>query len=248
MQQNIKKLTGKVLNILWGIGAKHALYREDGKWYHQLKSFPGVLFDANGYIVFETQQQYQACEHLRIQKDLHVPNGISSIPGYVHISESSKMQNFSHQLKEQHYEKRSSSSKGKAPKQKPPQLSENSSIPEGKLKPKRKPQQINRTIRDTKIALYVKLIHLYSCQLCGDRIELSSDEFYAEAHHIRPLAEKHSGPDVIENVICVCPKCHVLLDYGAIRIEKENLSLVSGHSLSEDYIEYHNFNIYQRVL
>jgi 5-methylcytosine-specific restriction protein A len=42
-------LTGKELNRLWKVNAKHALYREDGRWYHQLQEFPGVLFDANGF-------------------------------------------------------------------------------------------------------------------------------------------------------------------------------------------------------
>ncbi len=50
-----KKLTGKDLNEWWGTGAKHALYSEQGKWYHQLTDFPGVLFDGNGYILFETE-------------------------------------------------------------------------------------------------------------------------------------------------------------------------------------------------
>lgn len=46
-----KKVTGKKLNQKWGVGAKHALYREDGGWYHLLKNFPAALFDANGYVV-----------------------------------------------------------------------------------------------------------------------------------------------------------------------------------------------------
>jgi hypothetical protein len=36
-----KRITGKILNEAWQVGAKHALYREDGKWYHQLRDFPG---------------------------------------------------------------------------------------------------------------------------------------------------------------------------------------------------------------
>jgi 5-methylcytosine-specific restriction protein A len=76
----LRNLDGKYLNDLWGVGANHALYREDGKWYHQLEDFPGALFDANGYIVFETEEDYLASPYLQIQKDLHIPNGISSIP------------------------------------------------------------------------------------------------------------------------------------------------------------------------
>ena len=39
-----------------GWGKAPALYREDGKWYHHLKKFPGALFDFNGYIVFATRR------------------------------------------------------------------------------------------------------------------------------------------------------------------------------------------------
>lgn len=33
-------MNGKLLKIILNIEAEHALYREDGKWYHHLKAFP----------------------------------------------------------------------------------------------------------------------------------------------------------------------------------------------------------------
>jgi hypothetical protein len=54
-----KKVTGRKLNEEWSVGAKHALYREDGGWYQLLKNFPAALFDANGYIFFETENDYR---------------------------------------------------------------------------------------------------------------------------------------------------------------------------------------------
>jgi len=95
-----RNLTGKLLNKLWCVGAKHAVYREDGKWYHQLINFPGALFDGNGYIVFASAQDYQGCSALQIKQDVHVPHGISSIPGYVRVSEGNWLQAFSQKLKE----------------------------------------------------------------------------------------------------------------------------------------------------
>jgi Protein of unknown function DUF262 len=80
-----EKTTGKQLNEEWSVGANHALYREDGTWYHNLTSFPGALFDANGYILFENEDEYRNCESLQIGKQLSVPDGISSIPGYVYV-------------------------------------------------------------------------------------------------------------------------------------------------------------------
>ena len=78
-----KTLSGRKLNELWGVGAKHALYHREGSWYNNLERFPGALFDPNGYVVFATEQAYKNSRHVRIAQETNVPNGISSIPGYV---------------------------------------------------------------------------------------------------------------------------------------------------------------------
>lgn len=82
------RLTGRVLNKQWEVGARHALYRQDGEWYHVLKRFPGALFDANGYVVFETEVEYRRCPGMSIGSEknwTHVPAGISNLPGYVRM-------------------------------------------------------------------------------------------------------------------------------------------------------------------
>jgi 5-methylcytosine-specific restriction protein A len=81
------QVTGRDLNKAWGVNAVHALYREDGRWYHQLNGFPGALFDASGYIVFASEQSYRNCPHLSIGQDINIPDprGIASIPGYVRV-------------------------------------------------------------------------------------------------------------------------------------------------------------------
>lgn len=78
-------MNGKTLNVRWRVGARQALYRESGDWYHQLTRFPGALFDIGGYIVFRTRAEYDGCAELRRAKDIHVPGGISNIPGYVRV-------------------------------------------------------------------------------------------------------------------------------------------------------------------
>jgi 5-methylcytosine-specific restriction protein A len=76
-------LTGRQLNHEWEVGARHALYHHHGRWYHQLSRFPGALFDYNGYVVFRTEEDFRKSPHVNITKDVHVPRGIASIPGYV---------------------------------------------------------------------------------------------------------------------------------------------------------------------
>ena len=71
-------------------------------------------------------------------------------------------------------------------------------------------------------------------------IELSNGNRYSEAHHIKPLGSPHNGPDTAENIVVLCPNHHVMLDYGVIPLEKDALNVVAGHSVSEEYIVYHN--------
>jgi hypothetical protein len=82
----MKRLSGRLLNEKWGVGALHALYHRPGRWYHLLERFPGALFDQHGYVVFESRDKYQQCSHLQIGQELHVPAGISAIPGYVKVT------------------------------------------------------------------------------------------------------------------------------------------------------------------
>ena len=84
------KAKGRELNEKWEVGALQALYSESGTWFHLLESFPGALFDPNGYVLFETKRAYETCSHLRITQELNVPGGIVSIPGYVKMTDSGR--------------------------------------------------------------------------------------------------------------------------------------------------------------
>jgi 5-methylcytosine-specific restriction protein A len=241
MVQSSTVISGRLLNELWGVGATHALYREDGKWYHQLEEFPGALFDANGYMVFQSKEEYLECPLLQIKQDLHISTGISSIPGYVRVTERNQIQVLSNQIKEVAQRRRnnkvSSKSRARVPRPiKTPEASDLSAPPETT----RALSQTYRIIRDTEIARWVKYIHEYKCQICDAAISLSDGGLYAEAHHIKPLGGDHKGPDVVENIICVCPNHHAQLDYGAIQLDNAGLRSVSGHNINDEYIKYHN--------
>jgi|ERR1043165_7642172 5-methylcytosine-specific restriction protein A len=87
----MKEFKGRELKELFNVDAQHAFYDKNGKWYHHLKKFPGVLFDRKGYVRFSTQQEYLNCRHLQFGKTVHVPSGISSIAKYVSLKSLSKM-------------------------------------------------------------------------------------------------------------------------------------------------------------
>ncbi len=100
--------------------------------------------------------------------------------------------------------------------------------------------EINRINRSIHLAQKVKRLCEFKCQLCGDRVQIGEDEFYAEAHHIQPLGKPHNGDDVLENMICVCPNCHVKLDYGIVPLEKSKIHFLDEHPIGDIYISYHN--------
>jgi putative restriction endonuclease len=61
-----------------------------------------------------------------------------------------------------------------------------------------------RIVRDTRQSRWVKEQYDYCCQVCGIRLEGSAGP-YAEAAHIMPLGIPHNGPDIPENILCLCP-------------------------------------------
>ena len=115
----------------------------------------------------------------------------------------------------------------------PPPASDLNEGPAGRVK-----STIYRIIRDTEKARSVKAMHEYHCQICGHRILLPDGSFYAEAHHIKPLGE--DGPDIIGNIICVCPNHHAELDYRAVPLDLAKLRIVPGHSLDPNFVNFHN--------
>ena len=118
--------------------------------------------------------------------------------------------------------------------------------------PPRVASTVMRIVRDTMVAVGVKTLYDYTCQVCERQLLLPGRVAYAEGAHIRPLGLPHQGPDVPENVLCLCPNDHVRLDKGAIFltddlrvIDAETLE-VSGrvrrhtnHHIDVEYVAYH---------
>ncbi|WP_179412867.1 hypothetical protein HDF19_11940 [Mucilaginibacter sp. E4BP6] len=83
-------ITGKKINEGLNFKVRHSLYRKDGLWYHHLKHFPGILFDYNGYVRFDSKEEYESTPSLQHVKDLHVVNGIASLKSYVLFNQEQK--------------------------------------------------------------------------------------------------------------------------------------------------------------
>lgn len=109
-------------------------------------------------------------------------------------------------------------------------------------KPDRVKQENYRILRDTELSRSIKNENEYKCQICGTTLTIKDGKPYAEAHHIKPLGNPHNGPDVRDNILCVCPNHHVLLDYGAIKLDIKKLE-----GVKKIYIDYHNQNIWGKA-
>src|SRR4030095_1595341 len=86
--------------------------------------------------------------------------------------------------------------------------SEGESVRGSASRPSRRTSFVSRIIRNTRVGEDVKQLYDHRCQVCGTRVT-TGNASYAECCHIRPLGAPHSGPDTIENVLCLCPNCHV---------------------------------------
>jgi putative restriction endonuclease len=110
----------------------------------------------------------------------------------------------------------------------------------------RRETTIQRIIRNTAVAMGVKELHGYCCQVCGVSLQFAGG-LYAEGAHIRPLGRPHNGPDVTENILCLCPNHHVLFDDGAFGVADDfsligiegRLRTVTGHTPGPTYLAYH---------
>ncbi|WP_246150617.1 HNH endonuclease [Streptomyces qinzhouensis] len=85
--------------------------------------------------------------------------------------------------------------------------------------------------------------------MCGEPLETRGGP-YSEAAHIQGLGSPHFGPDVLENLLCLCPNHHKQFDTFSIYID-ENWSvcmtnsgeakweLTRRHRIDTEYVAYH---------
>jgi putative restriction endonuclease len=112
--------------------------------------------------------------------------------------------------------------------------------------PKRATSTSQRIIRDSKLGKEIKKLYGYKCQVCSIEINTNAGP-YAEAAHIKPVGKPHDGPDKPENLLCLCPNHHLMLDKGVYMIA-DDLSLIgiegklqkhTSHEIALEHIRYH---------
>ncbi len=110
--------------------------------------------------------------------------------------------------------------------------------------------EITRVIRDTKLSKNIKREYDYKCQICSTTIIAKTKSGkYAEGAHIKPIEDY--GDDKKNNLICLCPNHHKMLDCGAITINDdltisgtETGKLFSKHRINKANLKFHRENIF----
>ena len=106
------------------------------------------------------------------------------------------------------------------------------------IQPSRVRIETYRIIRDSATSREIKQLYQNECQLCGESLRLKDGREYSEVHHIQPLGK--GGPDIRENILCVCPNHHALLDFVAIPLNNDTFKQHPTHRVDQQYISYHN--------
>ena len=106
-------------------------------------------------------------------------------------------------------------------------------------------QQQERVVQERLHAQELKQLYHYRCQICRVRLRGTAGP-YAEAVYLRPLEAPHNGPDTPENMLCLCPNCHLLLSIGGVSIGDDfqligregSLYIDFRHRISIEHIRY----------
>jgi 5-methylcytosine-specific restriction endonuclease McrA len=173
------------LQKAWGVVAKQVRYRETGDWYNPLSLFPAALFDAHGYVLFATREDYRNSPHISIGKQIGVTKpGISAIPGYVlapGLAASLSLDVDIHTVE---------ASEGRRRLVLHLQCERNQTL-----------------VRNKK-----KLSASLDCEVCGfsfSRFYGNAASDYCEVHHLKPLSEvEDSTKTQIEDLAILCANCH----------------------------------------
>lgn len=113
---------------------------------------------------------------------------------------------------------------------------------------------LERQIRDEELVEDLKNRYADRCQVCGKRLSKPDGRGHSEVHYLKPLGDRHDGPDVVENMLVLCPNHHADFDNGVIAVDPDSneivhpydsnvdgteLSLHEDHDVDASYLRYH---------
>ena len=98
----------------------------------------------------------------------------------------------------------------------------------------------------------------YKCQVCETKLDVPSGDPISIGAHIKGVGRPSNGPDVVENMLCLCPNHHAQFDRYSFYIdpvtyeikglnlyENKKLFIHEKHFIDMQFLKYH-FEEYQR--
>ena len=82
MDTPLHRFTGEGLRRQHNLPVRHCLYHRDGTFYERLSRFPGALCDPQGWVQFDTEEEFERDQRIKIGEKVNVPHGIFSHPKY----------------------------------------------------------------------------------------------------------------------------------------------------------------------
>ena len=124
-----------------------------------------------------------------------------------------------------------------------------SNLKESYLPTPRKETKNERLIRNVKNSETVKSTYDFKCQVCGVKLDSPLGPIAIGAH-IKRLGRPDEGPDVLENMLCLCPNHHDQFDKYSYFIEPETLEIKGlddyknkrinlRHKINPIFLEFH---------
>jgi len=102
------------------------------------------------------------------------------------------------------------------------------SMPSGTQIPTRRESRTKSLVRSQPNIDWIKSLYKNTCQVC--RIQLVTDAgAISVGAHIQGLGRPHNGPDVVQNMLCLCHNCHALFDSGAFYVNDDCRTLTWLH-------------------
>ncbi len=116
-------------------------------------------------------------------------------------------------------------------------------------------EKIKRIRENTK---KIKMMYDYKCQVCETKLDVPSGDPISIGAHIKGVGRPSNGPDVVENMLCLCPNHHAQFDRYSFYIdpvtyeirglnlyENKKLFTHEKHFIDKQFLKYH-FEEYQR--
>jgi len=97
---------------------------------------------------------------------------------------------------------------------------------------------VNKLKRNIRLSEKIKSIHNHRCQVCDIRLDSPVGPIAIGAH-IRGLGRPHEGPDVLENMLCLCPNHHDQFDYFSYFIDPKTLEIKGLDGFEGNAIKVH---------